>query len=472
MFKLSRLTCLILVLSTGGSFVGDIASAAAAKANSKPTKQAVRAKGQAVRPRGKEAAAPSTAPTKPARVEAPAVAPPTWTAPGQDEIEAKEWRGERFAKKHGGLFLGLSMPQLAGAKGRVPEVRVTFADLQQKTLQLLRLDPSRLAGGSPGQLFVTPTGKYMIKRIEVIDGNGVKRSWTGSEDGYKFAVKSYCLSNLGRWTFTPQGAAGLAVNFESSPNTFKETDRSRENTSVAAVIEGPTGSVQAIIAGKRAFFGVTAASGGGGRAAAKSGETQADQLSNQRLNEWHGEYFEKSRGALFVSLNLENFRGGFTSEVQVYLTDVLRNNPVMISLDPNRQPTSVAGQIWVAATGKYRLDRIELVDGTGAKRTWKIDAEQHRYAVKKQCLSNLGRWTIKPQGADGLNVTFESIPNPFKEQGKDRKDSSVAAVIDGTTGLLQEIFAGKKAVSNADSDNSTTNELRRTITFTRQISMF
>jgi hypothetical protein len=139
---------------------------------------------------------------------------------------------------------------------------VTFADLQQKTLQLLRLDPRRLTGGSPGQLFVTPTGKYVIKRIEVIDGNGVKRSWTGSEDGYKFAVKSYCLSNLGRWTFTPQGAAGLAVNFESIPNTFKEPDRSRENSSVAAVIEGPTGSVQAIIAGKRAFFGVTAASGG------------------------------------------------------------------------------------------------------------------------------------------------------------------------------------------------------------------
>ncbi|MBM4251639.1 MAG: AgmX/PglI C-terminal domain-containing protein [Deltaproteobacteria bacterium] len=481
MLTLSRLLSLSILLSAGGLASGDFVAVAAAKAQSqaKATKTGVSTKTWAGRPRGKgatavpQAQAPAVAP-KPVNAPAP-VAPASWTAPGQDETEAREWRGERFAKKHGGLFVGLSLQQLAGGKGRIPEVRVIVTDIQQRETHLLRLDPSRLSAAAPGQMFIAATGKYAIKRIEVIDGSGIKRSWSGGDDSFKFAVKSYCLSNLGRWTFTPQGANGLAVTFESTPNTFKELGRSREDNSVAAVIDGTSGAVQAIFAGKKALFGATSATDGKGApsgAGARQDVSASGQLAGLRLNEWHGEYFEKSRGAFFISLSLQNFRGGFTSEVQVYMTDLLHNNPVMVSLDPSRQPTSVAGQIWIAATGKYRLDKIELVDGTGAKRTWMGDADQQRYSVKKQCLSNLGRWIVRPQGADGLALTFEPIANPFKEQGKDRKDSSVAAVIDGKTGLVQEVFAGKKAINNAESDNSTTNELRRSITFTRQISMF
>ncbi len=424
------------------------------------------------RQRGKANVAPTAvAVPKPAPAPVPAVAPATWAAPGADETVTKEWRGERFAKKYGGLFVELGVQKLAGTKGRVSEVRVTFSDAQKKQTHLMRLDPTRVSSSPPGQYFISPSGKYMISRIEVIDGSGVKRSWTSGSTNFKFAIKSHCLSNLGRWMFAPEGADRLTINFDTAPNAFRELGRSREDSSVAAVIDGATGAVQDIYAGKRALL-VAAAGSGGASPEAPSNPGVQEQPSNLRLNEWHGEYFDKNRGAFFVSLNLQNFRGGFTSDVQVYLTDILRSSTVMISLDPNRQPTSVAGQIWAASTGKYRVDKIELVDSTGAKRTWVRDADHYRYAVKRQCLSNLGRWTVKPQGSDGLAVTFESIANPFKEQGKERKESSVAAVIDGKTGLVQEIFAGKKAISSADNDNSTTNELRRSITFTRQIVMF
>ena len=115
-----------------------------------------------------------------------------------------------------------------------------------------------------------------------------------------------------------------------------------------------------------------------------------------------------------------------------------------------------------------------MVDAAGAKRVWEAADEGSRkqtFLVKRQCLSNLGLWTLSPVGEVGLSVAFNMIPNSYKEEGR-KTDSSVAAVLNGFTGLIQDKIGGSKVLKGADTNYEDPNELRATITFTRQIAMF
>ena len=192
------------------------------------------------------------------------------------------------------------------------------------------------------------------------------------------------------------------------------------------------------------------------------------------LREWHGEYFDKKQGGFFFSLDMKNFRGKnrLVTDVQVTVRDILRQKTFVVSADPTRDPSSVAGQIWAAGRGKYQVESIVIVDGSGIKRTWSGSTVYRDFVVKRQCLSNLGRWTIVPEGRDRLKVAFNMVPNVFRENGKAKKDSSIAAVLDGFNGLIQEAFGGARVLTGADNDYSSTHELRRSITFNRQIAMF
>ena len=192
------------------------------------------------------------------------------------------------------------------------------------------------------------------------------------------------------------------------------------------------------------------------------------------LKEWHGEYFDKKQGGFFFSLDMKNFRGKnrMVTDVLVTVRDILGQKTFVVSADPSRDPSSVAGQIWATGRGKYQVESIVVVDGSGIKRTWSGSAMYRDFVVKRQCLSNLGRWTIAPEGRDSLKVVFSMVPNVFRENGKTKKDSSIAAVLDGFNGLVQEAFGGSRVLTGADTDYSSTHELRRSITFHRQIAMF
>lgn len=63
------------------------------------------------------------------------------------------------------------------------------------------------------------------------------------------------------------------------------------------------------------------------------------------------------------------------------------------------------------------------------------------------------------------------IPNSYSESGS-RSESSVAAVVDGFTGLIQQRIGGKKVIEDSEDEYGGANQVRATMTFTRQIAMF
>ncbi len=204
---------------------------------------------------------------------------------------------------------------------------------------------------------------------------------------------------------------------------------------------------------------------------AQAGPGVAPQLA-QPLVEWNGQYFDKKQGGMFTALELSGFSRAVTTNIIVYIEDILQQKPYQISLKPdNSGPFGGAVAVWLLPSGKYHIKQIVMVDGAGVKRTWIDPSGKTTLIVRRQCLSNLGEWLLQPLGKDGLRVGFKMVPSRYKESGP-KSQSSIAGVFDGFSGMLQEAFGGKKVLQGAADNYGSAHEMRRTISFTRQISMF
>ena len=189
------------------------------------------------------------------------------------------------------------------------------------------------------------------------------------------------------------------------------------------------------------------------------------------VKEWRGEYFKKKEGGVFVKTTAVGFPRPVTSNVQITVFGIIQQQHYTFS---NTQVAAGAlpREIWKFQSGKYRLDRVELLDHAGVKRAWVANPNSPMaILVPRVALSNLGLWTISPAGATGLSIKFQMIPNSYSEKGA-ASDSSVAAVINGFTGSVQQVIGGKKVIEGAERDYSDDNTLRATASFTRQIGMY
>jgi hypothetical protein len=189
------------------------------------------------------------------------------------------------------------------------------------------------------------------------------------------------------------------------------------------------------------------------------------------LKEWRGEFFDKKEGGFFVKTLASGFPRSATGNVQVILYGIIQQKMYTFS---NTQTAADAAprEIWKLPSGKYRIDRIEFVDGMGQRRVWSGNSKAPlQVLVPRIMLSNLGLWILTPSGPDGLTVKFSMIPNSYAEKN-DAESSSVAAVVNGFTGTIQKVIGGKKVIDGASRDYSDDKTLRATSSFTRQIGMF
>lgn len=189
------------------------------------------------------------------------------------------------------------------------------------------------------------------------------------------------------------------------------------------------------------------------------------------VKEWNGEYFKEKEGAVFVKTVTTDFPKAVTGKIQVVLYGIIQQQSFVFS-NAQVDPTAPPREIWKLPSGKYRVDKIELIDHAGVKRSWNANPKAPlAVLVPRVMLSNLGLWTIRPAGANGLNVKFAMVPNSYTEKAA-AKDSSVAAVVNGFTGSIQKVIGGKKVLDGAEKQYSDENMIRATATFTKQIEMY
>lgn len=155
-----------------------------------------------------------------------------------------QWKGEYFTDKEGGFYFKASL------KGGIAEaydftVHV-YSPLRKKTYAFVQTVDE--INGPPAEVWKIPTGKYRIKMVSVSDSSGNRRFYRPKKMK-SFSVKRHSISNLGLWVLVPL-AKKLIVKFKKKKNQFKEK-LSKGKSSVAFVVNGFNGLIEAKIGGKR-----------------------------------------------------------------------------------------------------------------------------------------------------------------------------------------------------------------------------
>jgi len=202
-----------------------------------------------------------------------------------------------------------------------------------------------------------------------------------------------------------------------------------------------------------------------------SGQLVAQQAPNL-VSPWRGALLESRQGAFYVKVALEGFKsnsltGYVAGSVQITLTNLISQSTYMFT----HRVADIEGfpaEMWRLPSGKYAVSKVELTDMAGKVRIYQ-EPKPRTFVVARQCLANFGLWKLRPVGNQGLSVEFAMLPNSYTEEGR-KSESSVAAVINGESGIVQEVFAGKKRLQNPASDGS--DGLRAVVTTTRNISLF
>jgi len=189
--------------------------------------------------------------------------------------------------------------------------------------------------------------------------------------------------------------------------------------------------------------------------------------------EYRGEYFGPKDGAFYLKSLVVGMPqtpvGGWQGEIRVVLQDLIRPRELKFTVRPGA-PSGRPRQVWKAPAGKYELRSVTAADIFGATRVWRSPAGANRFVVARQSISNLGLWTLQPDGAAGLSVEITKIPNSYRDSGP-ASESSVSAVIDGFSGATEQIIGGQRVVEEAKSNYSDDKTLRASFTIRRQISM-
>jgi len=190
------------------------------------------------------------------------------------------------------------------------------------------------------------------------------------------------------------------------------------------------------------------------------------------FKEWAGEYFDQREGGFYLKTQLKGFKASqqtsfMTGNIQIKLFSILRKKEYLLT----HRISAIRGypaELWKAPSGKYIIRSVSMVDTSGKIRTWQGTRKNMKtLIIKRQILSNFGLWTITPRGANGLKVKFAMVGNSYKENST-KSESSVAAVINGFNGVVQEKFAGKKIQKKAEENY----DRLGSVTVTRQIEMY
>ncbi len=190
--------------------------------------------------------------------------------------------------------------------------------------------------------------------------------------------------------------------------------------------------------------------------------------------EWKGELLSLEEGAFYLASSLKDFPKSKQSKtlsgtIQILLVNDRSQQRVTVMhhhSDPTKPPT----EIFKLPTGTYKFKAIAMIDNQGNIRKMTAGKNLPHLQIKPVTLTNYGLLQFHPQGRGLLQVEYFATkplyrPNPLKYK------SEFSAVIDGGSGRIQKVLAGKKVFAQARSSYSSQDEMRRSFGHTQKIAM-
>lgn len=163
------------------------------------------------------------------------------------------WTGEYFVEKQGAIYLKAELSQFKASQqtkfitGNLQIVVYNILTKNSYSLSHTLMDVSR----APKEIWKIPSGKYMVRSVDMVDANGAIRRWRPkiAADGRTFIVKRQAISNLGLWALIPLRDTGLNIKFTMTPNSYTESG-DKKDSSVIKVIDGYNGESQQVLGGE------------------------------------------------------------------------------------------------------------------------------------------------------------------------------------------------------------------------------
>lgn len=188
------------------------------------------------------------------------------------------------------------------------------------------------------------------------------------------------------------------------------------------------------------------------------------------LTAWRGEFMRRGQGATVISARLVGFpklyRGNeIGTQVSVYIINQ-QTRARYVFFPQKNDATQI--DVWKLPAGDYLIDNV-MVDYLGKKRNWRRQITK-KFSIVEHTLSDLGTWQISPSGTTDLEVKFQVLDRELPEELMG-ENSSFGALINGFTGKVLQALGGKDLYKQSGKNFGKRDEMRATITHTRQISM-
>lgn len=182
---------------------------------------------------------------------------------------------------------------------------------------------------------------------------------------------------------------------------------------------------------------------------------------------WGGEYLRPDQGLASLEARVENFPGGDEEPLQIALLHVATGQAYIINQPLSSGEKKKRTLYWKLPAGKYQITRVSRVAGAKTLSTTRFRAQY--VTLQGFALSDLGVWVAKATRKGPLVVKF--FARNAQEFTFPTGDDTLSAIIDGFSGKRLKTLAGGANSERSRVNFGTADEMRATITETREVSM-
>lgn len=190
-------------------------------------------------------------------------------------------------------------------------------------------------------------------------------------------------------------------------------------------------------------------------------------------SKWGGEYLRANQGLVSLEARAEGFPGddltAQSDPLQIFVQHQPSAQVYIINQPISGGEKKKRALYWKLPAGKYRIMRVTRP--AGAKTLVTSSFRATSFVIQSFALSDLGVWVAKAKKKGRGPMIVKFFTRAAEEFSFPSGDDTLSAIIDGFSGKRLKTLTGGANSERARVNFGTANEMRATITETREVSM-
>lgn len=161
--------------------------------------------------------------------------------------------------------------------------------------------------------------------------------------------------------------------------------------------------------------------------------------------------------------------GNARQSFQIYLNNIKTQEFFVFYYQIGENQNQV-NAVWLLPEGQYQVIRLSTVDRKGDLRRWVATVPQAPFQVWRGSVSNLGLWTVRAFGKQGLGFNMQMQPQAF-EISELMKYSGGKPVINGYSKMMQTVSKYRSQLEVEETPRQTGGTTLAAYAYTRRINL-